>query len=42
MKFIYYLNPDKKYYDRSYIVELYLPVCQVLEVGESILIFQEL
>lgn len=39
MKFINYLNPDKKYYDSSYTVELYLPVCQMLKVGESILIF---
>lgn len=36
------LNPDKKYYDSSYIVELYLPIRQMLKVGESILIFQEL
>ena len=39
MKFINYLNPDKKPYDSSYVVELCLPVCQILEVGESILIF---
>lgn len=39
MKFVNYLNPDKKYDDSSYIVELYLPVCQMLKVGESILIF---
>lgn len=42
MKFINYLNPDKKHYDSSYIVKLYLPVCQMLKVGESILIFQKL
>lgn len=38
MKSVNYLNPDKKYYDSSYIVELYLPVCQMLKVGERILI----
>ena len=42
MKFINYLNPDKKHYDSSYSVKLYLPVCQMLKVGESILIFQKL
>lgn len=41
-KFINYLNPDKKYYDSSYIIELYLPICQMLKVGESIFIFQKL
>lgn len=39
MKFVNYLNPNKKHDDSSYIVELYLPVCQMLKVGESILIF---
>lgn len=37
-----YLNPDKKYYDSSYVVELDLPVCQILKVGVSILIFEKL
>lgn len=39
VKFINYLNPDKKHYDSSYVVELCLPVGQILKVGESILIF---
>lgn len=42
MKFISYLNPHKKHYDSRYIIKLYLPVCQILKVGESILIFQKL
>jgi len=42
MNSVDYLNPDKKYDDSGYIVELYLPVCQMLKVGESVLIFSKL
>ena len=38
---ITYLDPDQKYIDSGYIVELYLPVCHMLEVGESILILEK-
>lgn len=41
MKCINYLNPDKKHCDSGYTVELYLPGCQMLKVGEDILIIQK-